>query len=74
MRISRTPTSKSGLLLNSFDPILCRFFRHLTSGIAKQLMKFEKMILETDPPVNLVKEQQTLSGETVFGVQASDKF
>ncbi|XP_021293810.1 uncharacterized protein LOC110423772 [Herrania umbratica] len=50
------------------------FFRHLTSGIAKQLMKFEKMAVETDPPVNLVKEQQTLSGETVFGEQAPDKF
>ncbi|WRX24668.1 hypothetical protein QQP08_017158, partial [Theobroma cacao] len=62
MSTSRT-TSKSGLLSGSFDPIIRRFLMLLTSGIAKQLIKFEKMIVVTDPPVNLVKEQQALSCE-----------
>ncbi|XVF12507.1 hypothetical protein REPUB_Repub08aG0124700 [Reevesia pubescens] len=52
----------------------CKAAHEIRKNLKLILDLYKQMIVETDPPVNLVTEQQTFSGETVFVEQASDKF
>ncbi|XWS61169.1 hypothetical protein CRYUN_Cryun07bG0102700 [Craigia yunnanensis] len=71
--VNKTNNNKRKLSVSDNEDLQDSYFK-ICPLVRKLRPHFMQMIVEKDPPVNLVTELQTLSGENVFGEQAPDKF